>query len=151
MKNRRLRRVDPTAGLRIIARRQPVEQSAALMIESHARLALDTIQRGKGRPEDLHTLGFASNLSLLLAEGGYGPECLDEIKAAQAALLEADERRERTGRIGFRGPGLTALRELLEVYQQQIEAATAGDVEAALDELNRRIDAGIVARDAEAL
>lgn len=148
-RHRKPRRIDPTAGFRAIARRMPMHQKTIVAVESQARLALAAILSGRGRPEDLHTLGQASNIALVLAEGGAGRECIPAIKTAQAALLAADERLARFGRVGFDGLGLIAVRELLDIYEQQIASVTAGAFDDAVDEVRARVEAGLVARERE--
>lgn len=139
------RRVDPRGGLGAIERRQPLAEDEVGKIATMARIAFERVRTGQGDLEDLLSLGFASNVALLFAEGGIGPECEPEIKAAQAALLRANERLEKHGRAGLDGPGLTAVAELLEIYDAQLEEAMVGDMVAVLREVNKRVELGLVA------
>lgn len=138
------RRVNPSAGLHALERRQPIAADAVRDIAITARTAFERLRRGHGDGEDLYGLGFAANVSLLFAEAGFGPECEPEIFAAQEALLRAHERLRTHGRPGLDGPGITEIRALLEIYEQQLEAALVGDIVAVLREINRRVEAGAV-------
>lgn len=139
------RRIDPRAGLYTIERRQPIADKAIRDIAIVARSAFDRLLRGHGDSEDLYGLGFAANVSMLLAETGFGPECEPDIQRAQEALLRAHDRMSRHGRPGLDGSGIGEVRALLEIYEQQLEAALVGDIVAVLNEINRRVNAGRVA------
>lgn len=140
------RRIDPMGGLSVFRAREPMPDEDVRDILIHARVAFDQLLRGKATAEELLALGFASNATLLFAEAGFGRECVASIRRAQEALLRAHDRMRSSGRIGLDGPGITALREMLDVYEQQLEAATVGDMRAVLAEIARRIDAGEIAQ-----
>lgn len=143
------KRINPHAAFHAMESRQPIDHDAVRSIAITARTALERLRRGEGTQDDLLGLGFASNVALLLSEQGFGAECEDDIKRAQAALLRADNRYQSLGRAVLDGPGLGELRELLDIYEQQLEAALVGDMRAVLREIERRVDAGLVATSPE--
>ena len=107
---------------------------------------LDTITRGKGRLSDFRYLVDISNLVEVLAKDYRigGDEVLDAVKAAEAAFLSCAARIEKTGKIGFNGPELAAVREMLQWAQAQREAASRGVYLAAIKLLGARVKGGSV-------
>ena len=69
---------------------------------------------------------------------------LEAVKAAEAAFLSCARRIETTGKIGFSGPELQAVREMLEWAQAQREAASRGTYLAAIKLLSARVKGGSV-------
>ncbi|MGL4575106.1 MAG: hypothetical protein ACRCV9_09995 [Burkholderiaceae bacterium] len=114
------------------------ESACELSLNAHA--ALVALTSGQGVGEHFDCLAQTVNISLTLAEAGYGSEALFVIKAAQNALMQMLERHARIGKWGLSGTGLTVLREALNVFDQQIEAATAADVLECIGEVFRRMD-----------
>jgi hypothetical protein len=106
------------------------EQTRRYLLDAHA--ALLRFELGQADRAAFDDLAICINWALLLAEGGYGADQQPQIKDAQAQ------------RWGFDGPGLTAIKEALRTFEAQIEAATTRDLLAALTEIRRRMDAGIV-------
>lgn len=107
---------------------------------------LETITRGKGRLSDFRYLVDISNLTETLAKDFRigGDEVLTAVKAAEAAFLSCARRIETTGKIGFSGPELAAVREMLEWAQAQREAASRGVYLAAIKLLGARVKGGSV-------
>lgn len=107
---------------------------------------LDAITRGKGRLSDFRMLVDACNLSEVLAKDYRigGEEVLAAVKEAEKAFLSCARRIEATGRIGFSGPELQAVREMLEWAQAQREAASRGVYLAAIKLLKARVKGGSV-------
>jgi hypothetical protein len=119
------------------------EQTRRYLLDAHA--ALLRFELGQADRAAFDDLAICINWALLLAEGGYGADQQPQIKDAQAALVRADARIALgCRRWGFDGPGLTAIKEALRTFEAQIEAATTRDLLAALTEIRRRMDAGIV-------
>jgi len=142
------RRNDPSGGLYAIERRQPLAEGAIRDIALISRSAFEKMRTGRGDTEDLFNVGFASNVALLLTEGGFGRECEPEIKAAQAALLRAHDRLTSVGRVGLDGPGIAEISNMLDVFEAQLDAAIVGDMVDVLREIHRRVEAGLVANSA---
>lgn len=90
--------------------------------------SLDAITHGHGRLIDFRRLVDANNLTEVLAKDFKigGDEVMAATEAAEAALLGCARRIEQTGKIGFSGPELAAMREMLEWHQAQRETASRG-------------------------
>lgn len=82
--------------------------------------ALDAITKGMGTVQDWRTLVDVLNLSEIMAsKGGIGPEVLPVCAKAQEALHKAAIRYQETMRMGLDGPGIMAIRELIEYADLQ--------------------------------
>lgn len=125
---------------------KPITQPEQVDLALAARSAFDDITHGRGCDEHLDTLACAANVSLVLAERGYGPECEGKIKDAQQALLRMRARQQQGKHIGVDGPGAQALRDLLDTHEQQIQHAGRAEVSNALLEVHRRMAQGHVFR-----
>jgi hypothetical protein len=90
-----------------------------LMIAAHS--ALESIEKGHAQEEDIVMLAAASNVSLILAEHGFGPEHIPEVKEAQRHIVGLQERFNSKQSIALSGPGILACRRLLELYDAQVE------------------------------
>jgi hypothetical protein len=108
------------------------------------RTALDNVRKGLCSEYDWNALAAVVNTQLLLAESGVGGNALDEIKAAQNALMDAQHRFDAIGRYGFDGRGLVAVTTALEIHDQQIDACTKGEYSRALHGVYARMNAGEV-------
>lgn len=129
-----------------------IRNAAIVPSQSRDKLALadlstlDTITRGKGRLSDFRYLVDICNLCEVLAKDYRigGEEVLEAVKAAEAAFLSCARRIETTGRIGFSGHELQAVREMLEWAQAQRKAASRGTYLAAIKLLSARVKGGSV-------
>lgn len=81
--------------------------------------ALDAITKGQGTVQDWRTLVDVLNLSEVMAKGGLGPEVLPVCAQAQEALHKAAMRYQETKRMGLDGPGIQAIRDLIEYADLQ--------------------------------
>mgnify|MGYP006963607616 CR=1 FL=1 len=81
--------------------------------------ALDAITKGHGTVQDWRTLVDVLNLSEVMAKGGLGPEVLPVCSQAQEALHKAAMRYQETKRMGLDGPGIQAIRDLIEYADLQ--------------------------------
>lgn len=104
-------------------------------------VAFDTTLRG-GDEAAWSTLSQAANVSLILAENGFGPEFIPDIKRAQDGLMRAAARAGQTQRWGFDGDGIADLRTLIELHDQQMEIAPRAEVRKVIREMHRRLEAG---------
>lgn len=107
---------------------------------------LNTITRGKGRLSDFRYLVDVSNLCEVLAKDYRigGDEVLEAVKSAESAFLSCAARIEKTGKIGFSGPELQAVREMLQWAAAQREAASRGVYLSAIKLLSARVKGGSV-------
>jgi hypothetical protein len=144
--------VDPFAAFRAL-RSTAAAQSTAdldpdqlrdLRIGYHGALA--ALTSGTANDSDAHALALASNVSLLLCEHGIGREYLDDVIAAQQAVVSIKARRERVGRYGATGPELALLQTLLDLHDAQLDSEDCKEyvLIGALVECKRRAAAGHV-------
>lgn len=104
------------------------------------RLALQSLLCGSGTEQTWSTLACSLNIALVLAENGNGIECIETIKLVQDALLRSRERAQRTGKWGFDGEGIRIILAAVNIHDEQVGNATRGQVIAALEEVNRRVE-----------
>lgn len=81
--------------------------------------ALDEMIYGRGTLEHWQTLTEVLNIAEMMAKEGIGVEVLDACQKAQEALIAAGKRYEKTGKFGFDGPGIKAIRDLIEYADLQ--------------------------------
>ena len=91
--------------------------------------ALDAITKGMGTIQDWRTLVDVLNLSEVMAKSGVGPEVLPVCAKAQEALHKAALRYEETKKMGLDGPGIQAIRELIEYADLQQASISRSDFE----------------------
>lgn len=110
-----------------------------------AHTAVQALQIGSATDVDINNLAMISNVAMLLAECGYGAEALDQIEAAQNAVRSVRARHARTGRVGCTGPELVAIREMVDIHDQQLHLGpTQRQMTAVIAEMRRRMAAGEV-------
>ncbi|KVN83472.1 hypothetical protein [Burkholderia ubonensis] len=110
--------------------------------------SIDAISKGKGTAEHMQNLACMCNVSLVLAEHGFGPEYEQDVVAALDALFRMQLRFKRTGVWGFDPIGLAALRRAFDVHTAQVEIAGQGELMAAGNEVKMRIKEGDFYREA---
>lgn len=113
-----------------------------LMVAVHS--SLRAIEDGAGTEDDITQLAVASNIALIFAERGLGTEYIPEVKEAQRHIVDAQERLKQSGKVGLTGPGMLAIRRMLELHDEQIKhpEANEGAMRSALREIFSRMLAG---------
>jgi hypothetical protein len=91
--------------------------------------ALDAITKGMGTIQDWRTLVDVLNLSEVMGKAGIGPEVLPVCAKAQDALHKAAMRYQETMRMGLDGPGIQAIRELIEYADLQQASISRSEFE----------------------
>ena len=91
--------------------------------------ALDAITKGKGTIQDWRTLVDVLNLSEVMGKAGVGPEVLPVCAKAQEALHKAAMRYQDTKKMGLDGPGIQAIRELIEYADLQQASISRAEFE----------------------
>ena len=86
--------------------------------------ALDAITRGHGSWRDVQKLADACNIAGTLCKEWRigGLECVLALRAGELAIIHCAARMELTGKVGFSGDELTAIREMLSWVHAQREA-----------------------------
>lgn len=81
--------------------------------------AIEAFRNGTAGMRDWQDVCAMMNLCEEMARDGIGPEALEACERAQASLIEATRRFERTGKMGTTGPGLQAFRDVYEFHDLQ--------------------------------
>lgn len=146
----RPRPVSGIGGIAAIAKRQdaqalqvPMDLDQVTGIECSYRMAFEQMTHGAATEENWAMVTFSLNMAIVLADQGLGKEYAAKIAAALEGANRARLRGAKTGRYGLDGPAITAICEAFAVHDEQIRIATKAEVQAAIDEMHRRMDAGI--------
>jgi len=104
--------------------------------------ALDAFVRGAAGLQEWSDLATLNNITQTLAGMGVGREALPDAHAAEAALIDAAERFQRIRRMGLTGPGLQALREVIEWRHLQRSNIARSQYEQAIRLTAARVKSG---------
>jgi hypothetical protein len=104
--------------------------------------SLEAFARGGAGLQEWHDMAAVNNLTQTLASMHIGAEALPDCRKAEAALIEAAERFQRTGRMGLSGPGLQALREVIGWHDAQRSNIARSVYERAIKLTEARIRSG---------
>jgi hypothetical protein len=115
-----------------------------LKIKNHAAMA--ALTRGHATRVDIDLLIAMSNMIEALWTLGFGKEYEAVMCAGQAALIEVGRRGLTTDKFILRGPEMTALNDLMELHDAQMEVVTVGDIERGIDIIRKRERTGRVHR-----
>lgn len=102
---------------------QPMTRDDYQTMTAYHRLAYLNVKQGSASSESWACLALASNMSLVLAEEGYGQEWLPLIREAQQALMRADARGQMHGAWRMDGSGLATVGDMLDIFDAQLEIA----------------------------
>jgi hypothetical protein len=98
-----------------------------LKIKNHGAMA--ALTRGQATRADMDTLIAMSNMIEALWTLGVGKDYEAVMCVGQAALIEVGRRGANSGKFILRGPEMTALNDLMELHDAQMEVVTVGDIE----------------------
>lgn len=101
-----------------------------LKIKNH--LAMNRLTKGEADKEDMDKLIAMNNIVHALLRMGFGTEFKQYMDAGREALYEVCSRGAATKRFLCRGPEITALNELLELHDAQMDVITVRDMEKAV-------------------
>ena len=105
-----------------------------LDVQIKNRAALEAVRRGLATRADIDILVGAFNIAEALALKGLGCDWLEEINAAQTALLELVRRGiEREMRFIMTAKQWEALKLVMDLHEVQLANATVHDIEKAHD------------------
>lgn len=104
--------------------------------------SLDAFTRGQATMAEWSDLVNVNNVTQTLAGMGVGRECLPDVRQAEAGLIEAAARYQRTQRMGLSGPALTALRSVVQWHEAQRSAIPRSQYEEAIRLTEARIKSG---------
>lgn len=95
--------------------------------------SIEALATGTAGLAEWHDLVAVSNLSETLATLGVGgKEVLDACKSAEKELIEAAERYQKIGKMGLSGPGIQAMRDILEWHHLQRTSISRADYSEAI-------------------
>lgn len=137
-------RRDPRAWLQAIGMQQPLTQEQQDDLGLAVHLAIERLRVGAPIDGDWHTLAAAVNVSMVLCEKGVGREHLDDVLAAQDALLRIFDRHAKIGRWAFDGQAYTELTRAVAIHEAHAAAITRDGARAAMLEVRRRAARGEV-------
>ncbi|MDR5825814.1 hypothetical protein [Caballeronia sp. LZ043] len=144
----RPRAISRTIGIDVLERRTPMDKGQTTDLGIAYHVALDEMLKGRGTEEHWSTVVCALNITLVLAERGYGEELIGTVKQALDGAVRARDRARKCDRWGFDGDAMNDVRRAMELHDEQMRVATKAVVLAALAEVHRRIDAGHVFKEA---
>ena len=101
-----------------------------LKIKNHSAMALLT--QGKATREDMDKLINMSNITEALYRMGFGTEYKDVLANGSSALLAVARRGAETNRFVLWAQEMTALNDLMELHDAQMDVITIRDVEKAI-------------------
>jgi hypothetical protein len=104
--------------------------------------SLDALATGRARMGEWSDMVNVNNLTQTLGGMGVGREAMPDAHKAEAGLIEAAERYQRTGRMGLSGPTLQALRDVIEWHDLQRSSIPRNQYEAAIKLTAARIKSG---------
>lgn len=104
--------------------------------------SLDSFTRGRASMVEWSDMANVNNLTQTLASMGVGREALPDCHKAEAALIEAAARYQATKRMGLSGPGIQALRNVVEWHDLQRSSIPRSQYEEAIRLTAARIKSG---------
>ena len=132
------RRINPFAAQIVLQQNQQTKPSQAdgLMLELHQ--CFDALKNGSTDEELFNRLGSSLNTALILAER-IDQQVVDVVLDAHQAMYRCRERFDKHGRFGFDGPGISAMVDALDVYDQIVRLTTPKQILGASAEAFRRM------------
>ena len=132
---------DPSILSRVTVGVKPMEADQQLDLGLIYRTAFQAMLDGTATEDDFEALAVSSNIALVLEEmrdDGY----MDEIKAAQDALMQCRRRGEQLGRWGLDGKGMQDVATFLAIHDEQLRTANQKSVVSALVQAKQRMTLG---------
>lgn len=115
-----------------------------LKIKNHGAMA--ALTRGQATRADMDILIAMSNMIEALWTLGFGKDYTEIMCAGQAALIEVGRRGLTSGKFILRASEMTALNELMELHDAQMDVVTVGDIERGIAVIRKREAAGKIHR-----
>lgn len=138
-------------GIRAIARIHGARE-IALPLDPHAMTdlgiaywaAFHQMLHGSAREEDWAMVTCSLNVAMVLCEQGFGAEYEPYLVKALDGAFRSKVRADGLKVWRYDGEGINAIREALEVHDEQVKLATKGELRAAMQEVLHRIETGNV-------
>lgn len=123
---------------------RPLEDDQLTDLAAAYWLALDAMVRGASGEEEWSVVTCVLNVALVLAENGIGKAHEQDFVAALDGAFRAKVRAAHKQVWRLDGDALAAIRTALHLHDQQMTMASRVQVRAAMSEVHRRINSGLV-------
>ena len=104
--------------------------------------SLDDFTHGRASLQQWFDLCNVVNLCETLGKEGIGPEALPYCKTAEVELIAAARRFQSTQRMGLSGPGITAMREVIDYHDAQRSSISRSEYEKMIRLTKARVQSG---------
>lgn len=149
------RHVANGGGLFLIARAEARGQQAAPLAPDQTTdiglaywLSMQNLLTGDANEEAWSCVVCALNIGMALSEVGIGADAEPWLVKALDGAFRAKIRSARTGNFRLDGEAITAITDALHAHDEQMKLATRAEVTESMRTVRRRIDEGIVYREA---
>lgn len=115
---------------------QPEENYHSIM--AMVRMALERLKVGTGNAKDFDRVGAAFNVALVRAES-IDFRAVEVMQAGIEAIEECDRLQQRHRKYGFTGPGLVAVGDAMNLYEDILRLSPPVLMERAVEEVARRM------------
>lgn len=132
-----------------VIKRLPIADDQTRDLGNAYRIALQTLLDGRGTEQTWSTVACALNIALLLSEKGINAEAEPIITLAQEAMLQVRAQANASGewRINLAFHKKQAILAAINAHDEQCAVATKQQIQDALREVHRRVEAGEVFRE----
>jgi riboflavin biosynthesis pyrimidine reductase len=147
MSHKRKYIADNNAIYRLLAKVTPFDDSEVTRLSIPAWQEWRMLKTGQGNQRSVQLLAEVFNACLVSAENVKGdPDelCIEMVKRGQAALQIIIDRHQRLGSWGVCYQTLEHIPPVIEFHDQLLERCTPAQLQAALEEANRRSSQGHV-------
>lgn len=111
-------------------------------------LSFENLRAGDANEEAWSCVACSLNVALVLCEKGIGKAYERELVAALDGCFRAKARSAKSGNFRLDGDALRDIELALHIHDQQMAMAKRWEVTAAMNEIYRRLDKGIVYQEA---
>jgi hypothetical protein len=118
---------------------RPLNEEERRAVAMHFNASIQAIVSGSGTPAHYDNLMYGVHVGIVLAERGFGQNCLHDFYCAMEGLARMNERYTQRQIMGFDGEGLRAIRAINDLHDQQLAVATQGEIKSAIEEVRRRV------------
>lgn len=123
----------------VITGLRPPSEDKAVQVKLGYHWAMKNLTQGKGTLADWQSVCNAMNLTMVLAEMGWGQDYIEQIRDAMHGLAAMRDRYKDGKPLLFTGPELRDLNFALEIHDAQVGEVPVRDFEKAIDDAEARI------------
>lgn len=129
---------DPGAWINVISgnQEQPAWNVAAIVVK--IRTSYELLKSGHASDADFDRVGAAVNVGLLRAEC-IDPLCEQTMQGGIDAMYQCAGLHERHGTYGFTGPGIVAMNDAINLYEDILRLSTPQQMLAAQEAAHHRL------------